>query len=151
MKNALVITAAAAALICTTDGALAGHHHHHPVVTEIGIDGFCNVYKVTYNPSTHLATAQDTPNCTGSYGGGVLAQTKSAGDVMLLAVQDQQNQPGVQIMLQLSYPFTTSGAVTIYQTTDGLTFTDAFDGTYTVETGAPVNRGGKSVTSIFRK
>jgi len=150
MKNVLVIAAAAtAALLYTTGSALA--RHHHPVVTEIGIDGFCNVYKVTYNPRTHLATAQDTPNCTGTYGGGVLAQTKTAGDVMLLAVQDQQNQPGVQIMLQLSYPFTTSGAVTIYQTTDGLTFTDAFDGTYTVETGAPVNRGGKSVSSIFHK
>jgi hypothetical protein len=148
MKKFLIFAAATAALMCTTEGALAGHRLK---VAEIGIDGFCNVYHITYSTKTGLATAQDTPNCTGTYGGGTLAQTKVAGDVMLLALQDPQGQPGVQMMVQLSYPFTTPGTVTIYQTTDGTTFTDAWDGTYTVETGAPVHRGGKPVQSVFRK
>ena len=148
MKSTLAL--ATAALICTTGAAFAGHHHH-PITVDVGIDGFCNVYHITYNPKTGLATAQDTPSCTGTYGGGMLAQTKVAGDVMLLALQDQVNQPGVQMLVQLSYPFTPTGTVTIFQTTDGTTFTDAYDGTYTLETDAPVNGGGKPVSSAFRK
>ncbi|HTT97192.1 MAG TPA: hypothetical protein VMF58_04035 [Rhizomicrobium sp.] len=149
MKRTLAL--AAAALLCTTGAALARHHHGKPVTVDLGIDGFCNIYHVTYSTKTSLATAQDTPSCTGTYGGGMLAQTKPAGDVMLLALQDPQGQPGVQLMVQFSYPFTTGGTVTIFQTTDGTTFTDAFDGTYTVETGTRANGGSKPVQSAFRK
>jgi hypothetical protein len=149
MKRILAL--AGAALLCTTGGALAGHHHRKPITVEVGIDGFCNVYRVTYSTRTGLATAQDEPSCTGTYGGGMLAQTKVAGDVMMLALQDQTNQPGVQVMMQLSYPFTPTGTVTIFQTTDGTTFSDAFDGTYTLQTGTPLNRGSKPVSSAFRK
>jgi len=147
MKRTLAL--AAAALLCMTGGALA--RHHRPQVAEIAIDGFCNVYKVTYSRWTGLATAQDTPNCTGTYGGGMIVKNANGDAVMLLALQDQVNAPGRQTMLQLSYPFVTGGAVTIYSTTDGTTFSDDFDGTYTVETGAPVNRGGKSVFTALRK
>lgn len=120
-----------------------------PVTTAIKLDGFCNIYSVTVNQV--LAKAQDTPSCTGTYGGGLVGATKTFGKSVILALQDQVGSPGVQMMLQLSYPFTPTGTFTIYQTTDGLTFQDMFDGTYEMD-NAPKQPHGRerSITSLFR-
>jgi hypothetical protein len=134
---------AAAALICSAGASLAKSK-----TFAIGLDGFCDNYGVTLSGT--IAAAQDAPSCSGQYGGGLLATVKGFGKTVLLALQDPINQPGVQVMLELSYPFTDGGTFTIYQTTDGVNFVDEFDGTYSV--GRDAQRGEKnsrSITSLF--
>jgi hypothetical protein len=127
----------ALALVLCAGGASA-----RPRVTEISLDGYCNIYHISI--SGVLAAAQDTPSCSGTYGGGLAATVKGFGKSVDLALQDASN-PGVQLMLELSYPFTTGGTFHLYQTTDGINFTDALDGTYSIST-AP-DRGAKSARS----
>jgi hypothetical protein len=117
--------------------------------TDIKLDGFCNIYSVTVDRV--MAKAQDTPSCTGTYGGGLVGTTKGFGKSVILALQDQGGSPGVQMVLQLSYPFTPTGTFTIYQTTDGQTFQDMYDGTYEVDS-APGKQHGheRSITSVFQ-
>ncbi len=88
--------------------------------------------------------AQDTPSCSGNFGGGLVATVKGFGKSVDIALQDASN-PGVQLMLELSYPFVTGGTFHLYQTTNGITFSDALDGTYSIDT-AP-ERGEKSGVS----
>lgn len=117
--------------------------------TDIKLDGFCNIYSVTVDHI--MAKAQDTPSCTGTYGGGLVGVTKGFGKSVILALQDQNGSPGVQMVLQLSYPFTPTGTFTIYQTTDGQVFQDMFDGTYEVDS-APGKQHGRerSITTVFQ-
>ncbi|MEI9929784.1 MAG: hypothetical protein WDM89_04265 [Rhizomicrobium sp.] len=136
--------------MCTTGAALAKHHHKKPVIADVALDDFCNIYHITIG-TNGLASAQDTPSCTGTYGGGLLAQTTADGDVLLLALQDPVGSPGVQMLIKFSYPLTPTGTFTIYQTTDGITFTDAYDGTYTREDDKLVHQGSKPISSVFHK
>jgi hypothetical protein len=129
-------------VLASASSALAAPH-----ITGIKLDGYCDNFTVTLRGA--VAVAQDAPSCTGLYGGGLIAGVKVFGKSVLLAPQDQTGSPGVQYMLELSYPFTPTGTFRIYQTTDGTSFQDASDGTYTMN-GAPANGSGKPVTSAFR-
>jgi hypothetical protein len=141
-----IVALAAAALICSTGGSLAAKAK----AFTISLDGFCDNYDVTIKGL--IATARDAPSCGGQYGGGLLATVKGFGKAAILALQDPNGAPGVQVMLELSYPFTDGGTFTIYQTTDGVNFVDESDGTYSVGTDA--QRGPKSdhpITSLFHR
>ncbi len=135
MKKILVL--GALALLASTGAACA-----HGKVYDISLDGYCNIYHIQVTGV--LAAVQDTPSCSGNFGGGLLATVKGFGKSVDVALQDQSN-PGVQLMLELSYPFVTGGTFHLYQTTNGITFTDALDGTYSIDT-AP-ERGEKSAVS----
>ena len=135
MKKILAL--GALALVASTAAADA-----RGKVYDISLDGYCNIYHIQVTGV--LAAAQDTPSCSGNFGGGLVATVKSFGKSVDLALQDQSN-PGVQLMLELSYPFVTGGTFHLYQTTNGITFTDELDGTYSIDT-AP-ERGAKSAVS----
>lgn len=135
MKKILAL--GALALLASTGVACA-----RGKVYDISLDGYCNIYHIQITGV--LAAAQDTPSCSGNFGGGLLATVKGFGKSVDIALQDQSS-PGVQLMLELSYPFVTGGTFHLYQTTNGITFTDALDGTYSIDT-AP-ERGEKSATS----
>ena len=116
---------------------------------EISLDGTCNVYSIRFM-DTVSAAAQDTPSCSGTYGGGVIATVKNSGHALVLALQDPSS-PGVQWMLNIDYPFVNGGDFTLYQTTDGTRFTDALDGTYSmVGTPGMGAKTSKSATSLAR-
>jgi len=123
MKRILAL--GAAALIASASGALAGRN-----VKDIHLDGYCSIYHISI--AGGLVNAQDTPSCSGAYGGGLVATVKDTGKTVTLALQDASS-PGVQRMLVLSYPFATGGTFKLYETTDGTNFHLALDGTYTVE------------------
>ncbi len=137
MRKILTICAA---LALTTTGAMA-----RGKATDISLDGYCNIYHVIVGAGA--AGAQDTPSCSGTFGGGLLATERGFGKSVVLALQDASN-PGVQRMLQLSYPFADGGTFDLYEATDGTNFHLALDGTYSVIEGARSGpKGGKSVTA----
>jgi hypothetical protein len=143
MKSILALTAVA--FLCSTSGAFAARSK----TTDISLDNFCNTFSVTI--SGLVAVAKDKPSCTGTYGGGLVATVKDTGKTVLLALQDQTGSPGVQTMLELSYPFTDGGTYKIYQTTDGTSFIDEFDGAYSIGTDALIGpKSDHSVTALFR-
>ncbi|HWA90695.1 MAG TPA: hypothetical protein VG889_11705 [Rhizomicrobium sp.] len=135
MRKILMLTAALA--LAATGAQARGK------ATDISLDGYCNIYHVIVGAGA--AGAQDTPSCSGSFGGGLIATEKGFGKSVVLALQDAGN-PGVQRMLQLSYPFVTGGLFKLYEATDGTNFHLALDGTYSVIEGA-VAKPGKSITS----
>lgn len=135
MKRILAL--GTAALIASASGASAGHG----ITKDIHLDGYCNIYHI--NITAGLANAQDTPGCSGTYGGGLVATVKDTGKTVTLAIQDASS-PGVQRMLVLSYPFTTGGTFKLYETTNGLNFHLALDGTYSLD-AAP--QDGSSITA----
>lgn len=104
-----------------------------PTTTTVALDSSCDKFDVTVTKNT--AVARDAPSCAGTYGGGVIGAVKPMGKAVLLALQDP-SQPGVQFMLELSYPFVSGGTFKLYETTDGVRLDDAQDGTYTVEANA---------------
>jgi hypothetical protein len=135
----------AAALLATSACAVEAR----PVTKAIRLTGYCNVYSITTSAGT--AWVQDTPSCSGNFGGGVVGSAKFFGKSINLAMQDASN-PGVQLMLVVSYPFVTGGTFKLYQTTTGTNFVDEIDGTYTLDAapdGEP--EGGKPVTSVFQR
>jgi hypothetical protein len=113
-------------------------------ITDISLDGYCNIYHVRITGV--LATAQDTPSCTGNFGGGFVATVKGFGKSVDIALQDSSN-PGVQLVLQLSYPFTEGGVFHLYQTTDGINLIDEVDGTYSIAGAAQGPKSARSITS----
>jgi len=119
-----------------------------PITKAIRLDGYCNVYSITMSQGT--AWVQDTPTCSGNYGGGVVGSAKGFGKSLDLALQSASS-PGVQLFLVVSYPLVTGGTFKLYQTTDGNSFVDEVDGTYTLD-ASPENgpAGGTPVTSAFR-
>jgi hypothetical protein len=132
----------AAALI-----ALTGTAGAKPKTVDISLDGYCNIYHVTLELG--VAHVQDTPSCSGNYGGGFVGAAKPYGKTINLAIQDQ-SIPGVQLMLVLSYPLISGGAFHLYQTTDGTSFQDMLDGTYSLVSAARMNpKGAMSVTSAL--
>ncbi len=132
-----ILAAVATALVLTTVQADARR------INEISLDGYCTIYHVVL--SGGLLSAQDTPTCSGTYGGGLVGSVKGDGKSVVIALQDP-GSPGVQRMLTLSYPFVTGGIFKLYETTDGTNFHLALDGTYSLET-AP-ERGPKSEVSV---
>jgi len=142
MKKALLVSAALLV-------ALASAAEARPVTKAIRLTGYCNVYSITTSGAT--AWVQDTPSCSGNFGGGVVGSAKLFGKSINLAMQDASN-PGVQLMLVVSYPFVTGGTYKLYQTTTGTNFVDEIDGTYTLD-AAPDSEpaGGKPVTSAFQR
>ena len=129
-----ILALGAAALVASTGFASA-----RGKTTDISLDSYCNIYHITITGV--LVAAQDTPSCSGNFGGGLLASVKGFGKSVDIALQDASN-PGVQLMLELSYPFVTGGTFHLYQTTNGITFSDALDGTYSIDTSP--ERGEKS-------
>lgn len=116
---------------------------------EIHLDGTCNIYSIRFVDTVRVAV-QDTPSCSGTYGGGVIGTVKNSGHTVVLALQDPSS-PGVQWMLEVAYPFVDGGPFTLYQTTNGTNFVDALDGTYSmVGTPGMVAKTGKSATSLAR-
>jgi len=116
---------------------------------EISLDGTCNIYSIRFM-DTVSASVQDTPTCSGTYGGGVIAVVKNSGHALVMALQDPSS-PGVQWMLNIAYPFVDGGAFTLYQTTNGTNFADALDGTYSlVGTPGMGPKTRKSATSLAR-
>jgi hypothetical protein len=140
-RQFLLSVAALAAFTCAADA--------RPIMKAIRLDGYCNVYSITMDKG--IAWVQDTPTCSGNYGGGVVGSAKGFGKSINLALQNASS-PGVQLYLVASYPFVTGGTFKLYQTTDGNNFVDEVDGTYTLDE-SPENgpAGGKSVTSAFRR
>ena len=136
-----ILALGAAALLAST-----GFVQARGKTTDISLDSYCNIYHITITGV--LVAAQDTPSCSGNFGGGLLATVKGFGKSVDVALQDASN-PGVQLMLELSYPFVTGGTFHLYQTTNGITFSDALDGTYSIDT-AP-ERGEKSAVSATVK
>jgi hypothetical protein len=132
MRHILIGTLAA--LLASTDIAGARGKTY-----EISLDGYCNIYHIQITGV--LAAAQDTPSCSSNFGGGLVATVKGFGKSVDLALQSQSN-PGVQLMLELSYPFVNGGTFHLYQTTNGITFSDALDGTYSLH--AAPDEGAKS-------
>ena len=128
---------------------LTGAAEARPITKAIRLDGYCNVYSITMDKG--IAWVQDTPSCSGNYGGGVIGSAKGFGKSIDLALQSASS-PGVQLYLVASYPFVTGGTFKLYQTTDGNSFVDEVDGTYTLDT-SPENgpAGGKPVTSAFKR
>jgi hypothetical protein len=141
MKTVLLLSAAA--MVLSASAAVA-----RPVTKAIRLDGYCNVYSITIDKG--IAWVQDTPSCSGNYGGGVVGSAKNFGKSIDLALQSMSS-PGVQLYLVASYPFVTGGTFKLYQTVDGNNFIDEVDGTYTLDS-SPENgpKGGKSVTTAFR-
>src|SRR3569832_62916 len=138
MKKTLIL--GALALAASTCAANAR-------IVEISLDGTCNIYSIRFVDTVAVAV-QDTPSCSGTYGGGVIAAVKNSGHAVVLALQDPSS-PGVQWMLNVDYPFVNGGSFTLYQTTDGTRFTDALDGTYSlVGTPGMGAKTAKSVTAI---
>lgn len=116
---------------------------------EISLDGTCNIYSIHFM-DTVSAAVQDTPSCSGTYGGGVIAVVKGFNKAVVMSLQDPSS-PGVQWMLEVAYPFVDGGAFTLYQTTDGNNFADALDGTYSlVGTPGMGPKSGKSMTALAR-
>jgi hypothetical protein len=132
------ILALGAAVLFASTGLAAAHGRTY----EISLDGYCNIYHIQITGV--LAAAQDTPTCSGNFGGGLVATVKGFGKSVDLALQSQSN-PGVQLMLELSYPFVNGGTFHLYQTTNGITFSDALDGTYSLH--AAPDEGAKSAMS----
>ena len=136
------ILAAAALAACMSGGAADA------AAFDIHLDGYCNIYHVTLKLG--IANAQDTPSCSGTFGGGLLGTVHLDGKTVVLAIQDASS-PGVQRMLQLSYPFTGGGTFKLYETTTGTNFHLALDGTYSLvaaDEKGPI--GAKSVTARER-
>jgi len=140
MKKTLIWGALALAVSTCAAGART---------VEISLDGTCNIYSIRF-VDTVSAGVQDSPGCSGTYGGGVIATVKNSGHALVLALQDPSS-PGVQWMLNIDYPFVNGGDFTLYQTTDGTRFTDALDGTYSI-VGTPGMgaKTRKSATSLAR-
>src|ERR1700733_6654223 len=101
-----ILALGAAALVASTGLANA-----RGKTTEISLDTYCNIYQITVTGV--LAAAQDTPSCSGNFGGGLVATVKGFGKSADIALQDASN-PGVQLMLELSYPFTNGGTFHLY-------------------------------------
>jgi hypothetical protein len=127
-----VLTICAALILAATAAQARG------TATDVSLDGYCNIYHVIVGSGA--AGVQDTPSCSGSFGGGLIVTQKGFGKSVLLAMQDAGN-PGVQRMLQLSYPFVDGGLFKLYEATDGTNFHLALDGTYSVIEGAVVKQG----------
>lgn len=131
------ILAAAALLAAMTAQAEASR------VNEISLDGYCTIYHIVQ--SGVLMSVQDTPSCSGTYGGGVIGSVKGDGKAVVLALQDP-GFPGAQRMIELSFPFVTGGTFKLYETYDGNNFHLALDGTYSLD-NTP-DRGPKSARSV---
>ena len=138
MKRILALSAVALV-------ALTGLANARTRVFDISLDGYCNDYHIRMTGV--LVAAQDTPTCTGNFGGGFSSSIKGFGKTVEIALQDASS-PGVQLFLALSYPFVTGGTFHLYQTTDGINFVDELDGTYSLDTAA--ERGEKSALSITK-
>lgn len=139
-----IFALAAALVLVSSSGAMA-----RGKATDISLDGYCNIYHVIVGAGA--AGAQDTPSCSGNFGGGLIATVKNFGKAAVIALQDS-GTPGVQLVLQLSYPFVSGGTFKLYQATDGTSFHLALDGTYSVIEGAET--GAKrplSVTAAMRR
>ena len=141
MKHVLAIAALILAVSSTAAPARS-------VTTTVALDTSCDKFDVTITKAN--AVARDAPSCAGTYGGGLVATVKGFGKSVLLALQDS-SQPGVQFMLELSYPFTDGGAFKLYQTTDGVRWDDALDGTYTVITNGRARERGSPAASAFHR
>jgi hypothetical protein len=113
-------------------------------VYEISLDGYCNIYHTQINGA--VVAAQDTPSCSGNYGAGLLATVKGAKSAVIALYNSAD--PGAQLMLELSYPFTDGGTFRLYQTTNGVTVTDALDGTYSLH--AAPDEGAKSAAPALQ-
>jgi hypothetical protein len=100
----------------------------HSKTTVIALDQSCDKFDVTVTKDT--AGALDAPSCAATFGGGIVGKKDGA---LTLGLQDP-SQPGVQFILELSYPLTDGGTFSIYQTTDGVRLQDMQDGHYSVET-----------------
>jgi hypothetical protein len=142
MKNVLALCALAVLASTGMAGAKGKSY-------DISLDGYCNIYhtQITGN----FVVVQDTPSCSGNFGVGMLATVKSDGKVALISLANTAD-PGAQLLLELSYPFANGGTFHLYQTTNGATYTDALDGTYSLH--AAPDEGAKSampVTAALRR
>jgi hypothetical protein len=138
MKRILAL--GAAALFASTGFAEARTR-----VFDVSLDGYCNDYHIRVTGV--LVAAQDVPTCTGNFGGGFVSTIYGYGKSVEIALQDASN-PGVQLVLTMSYPFVTGAPFHLYQTTDGVNFVDELDGTYSLD--AAPERGEKSGLSITK-
>ncbi len=133
MRTPLALAAAAVFALSAASASARGK------ATDIQLDGYCSIYHVIVGAGA--AGAQDTPSCSGNFGGGLLTTVKGFGKAAVIALQDPNGNPGVQLVLQISYPFTDGGTFKLYQATDGTNFHLALDGTYSViEGGRPAGR-----------
>ena len=131
MRKILLLSMAA--LFATAGAASAA--------TVLSLDGFCNAYKIKKSGGGYAM--QDT-GCSSAYGGGVSANIKGTGKNVIIAMTDPAHS-GTQYEITFSYPFTTGGTWSLYTTSDGVSFGLLTSGTYS--TGAPAERGTKSVTA----
>jgi hypothetical protein len=126
----------------------SGAAEARPVVKEISLDGFCNIFHTTF--ANGVLTAQDTPSCSGMYGGGFVGSVKNFGKSATLSIEDP-SMPGTQWILVLSYPIVSGGTYKLYYTTDGNMMVDDAEGTYSLVTPEMGAKTGRSVTSTIRR
>jgi hypothetical protein len=138
----IVMALALMALVAATGTASA-----KTKTTMISLDGDCDV--LTVNVAKPQVYGTDLAQCGGAYGAGLIGSVKGSGDSAIVGVQSAE-EPGVQLVFQLQYPFKTGGAWTLYETTDGTSMTELENGTYTVENGAIGNRPAHSVFAVAK-
>ena len=113
--------------------------------TVVALDQSCDKFDVTI--SKGKVVASDAPSCAGTFGAGLVGKRDG---FITLGMQDP-SQPGVQFVLQLSYPLVSGGTFSLYQTIDGLHLQDMQDGNYSVEAAARVDpTSQKPRKSLFR-
>ncbi|HEY5047505.1 MAG TPA: hypothetical protein VII49_05750 [Rhizomicrobium sp.] len=140
MKTLLAL--AAAAFIASSAGASARTHTH--VIT---LDGHCDQLTMTITGT--LVAGTDDASCEAGIGGGEIGKVKNVGDAIVAGVQFTA-KPGIQFVIQLSYPLATGGSWVLFETTDGVTLTELESGTYTlVSDGAEAPRGAPPVTAAL--
>jgi hypothetical protein len=126
MKTSLAL--AAGVLLAFTSVAYA------KTKTEIiSLDGHCDV--ITIHISKSLIAGADDPACSAQFGGGLIGKVKGFGNAIVAGVQSPA-APGVQFVLQISYPLITGGTWNLYDTTDGVTLSQIETGTYSVSGAA---------------
>ena len=131
MRKILLLSAAA--LLATAGAASAA--------TVLSLDGFCNAYKIKKTGGGYAL--QDT-GCSSAYGGGLLTSIKGTGKNVVIALHDP-GAPDTAYQFTFSYPYANGGTWNLYATSDGAEFGLLLSGTYT--TGAPAQRGSKSITT----
>ena len=116
----------------------------------ISFDGFCNVEKITIagNSASMIETGD---GCDENIGVGTTSKISGSGKTYGFGWTSNDAR-GAANDLVFTEPFTTGGTVTIYYTTNGISQNLTGPITYTVETGAQVQKphGLKPISSLFK-
>jgi hypothetical protein len=122
--------------------ALLASYGAASAVTTITVPGFCNEFHIRKSNDGY---AVKDAACTSSIGGGYLTTIKGEGKTVVFGIYNPAVTPPTQLVMKFSYPFVTGGTYTLEFTQDGVSLIETSSGNYTVGTGAPGDRGTKSL------